>query len=141
MDRSSSRRRAVLALSLAVPLGFVIGRWLSRAHLGIAAEIAIDGFAPLATAAFAAVILRTADANKLWTAAVLLVLPVIGTHYARAQHPIVILAAEASWFFVLLCCARTKRTLGVWCIVACAACTTGIQLTSSAAKHEAAAAP
>jgi hypothetical protein len=106
-----------------------------RFALALALNLGIDFLGGLAGAGVAVVVLRWSEPRKLWLAAALLVLPLIGAHYSAAYHPLIVALAEVSWFLAVLCCARAKRTLGIWCIVACAACTTGIKLQSSALKH------
>jgi hypothetical protein len=82
----------------------------------------------------AVTLLRAVEADKLWIAAGLLPMPVLATHTARVYHPLIILCAELSWFVVVVACAREKRKLGIRCVVARAACTTGIQLESTSSE-------
>jgi hypothetical protein len=143
-DLKAQRKRAAAVLSLAIPLGFALGRFADdvirhalesgSTWLVLAIEMTLHGIGPIGTAGMAVTILRTVEAHKLWVAAGLLVLPVISTHSAWVYHPLIILCAELSWFLVVLACAREKRTFGIWCVAACAACTTGMQLESTAAK-------
>lgn len=139
------RSRAPVVVALAVLLGLALGvplfgaQQLAQQGRGgwsaMVVAVTAECFAPLATAGFAVTLLKTVEARKLWFAAVLLVFPLMATHSARAYHPLIIALAEAAWFMAVFACARAKRTLGIWSVVICAACTTGIQLASSTAKY------
>jgi len=137
------RALVLIALAAGLLLGMLsvrLGHFAvqsGRLWLAFALETSIDALAPMGAASMAVIVLRWAEPRKFWLAAAILVLPLIGMHHSLAYHPLVVAFAEASWFLVVLCCARSKRTLGLWCVAACAACTTGIQLESSALKHSA----
>jgi len=110
---------------------------LERPGLALALDLGIEATGHMAGAAMAVMVLRWAEPRRFWLAAAILALPLIGARHVQTGSPLLIALAEASWFLVILCCARAKRTLGIWCSIACVACTTGIQLQSSALKRAA----
>jgi hypothetical protein len=136
---------ALTVAVVAVTAGLLLGKLAVRYnHLAVdsgqfgaalALNLGVDLLGGMAAAGIAVTVLRLAQPRKFWLAAATLVLPLIGAHYSRAFHPLIVAFAEVSWFLVVLCCARAKRTLGIWCIVACAACTTGIKLQSTALEQ------
>jgi hypothetical protein len=131
----------LIAASLAViPLGLAVGFYSSgkgAAHsehawvYALLLDAVTAGLAPIAMTWTATVLVRMSPDRKLLQPAVLLVLPVMATHYARAYHPLLIFLAELSWFGVLVSFAKRRRTLSLWCIVACGASVTAIQLASA----------
>ena len=142
--RDSLTRRPLLALAVVLPIGLALGAISARLNefaqrtgnpwLKADFETLFQALSSMLLVFLAASLLRRAEAHKLWLAAALLVTPVMATHYEQPYRPLLVMFAEAAWFLVLLACAREKRTLGVWCIAVCAACTTGVQISSQAVK-------
>jgi hypothetical protein len=148
-ERPSSKRRPawlfpILVLA-ALAVGLLLGALslpLSRlavesgqSWLAVALDVAIDTIGPLATAVMAVAILRTAQPRKLWLSAAFLLPPLIGSHYSRAYHPLIMTVAEAAWLLLVLSCISVKRTFGICCGVVCATCTLGIHFHATALKH------
>ncbi|HKO48601.1 MAG TPA: hypothetical protein VJV79_12805 [Polyangiaceae bacterium] len=134
-------------LGLAIGIGFGLGALSYRIvqhalqsdsqALAVDIDVAVDCICQMLLTAFAVNVLRTVEARKVWLAAGLLTIPVVGAQHARDYHPLLVLLAESTWFLTLLACAREKRTWGALLIVICAACTTSIKVSSRMALYEA----
>ena len=144
-SRGTRLRIWLLAALLAlVPVGLLLGSTLGHLQraaqanqqlwLGLIIRTAASALPSLALTWAATVFVRMIPNRRLWQPAALLVLPVMATHYARVYHPLLIGLAEACWFLAALTCAKRKRTVALWCVVACGACVTGVQLTSALAN-------
>jgi hypothetical protein len=129
---------ACAALGLGLGLGVLwhdVAKGLNR-ELVAGLHFGLDWGCQMALAAFAVTILRTAEPRKVWIAAAVLSAPIVGAQHASAYHPLLILLAESTWFLTIVACARDKRTLGTWCILACAACTTSMKISSRMVDNE-----
>jgi hypothetical protein len=128
----------VVALAFAIAFGLSVG-WSSAPARALTTGLGgiVSGLAEPALFTISAFeIVRKAAPNRLWVAVLALSIPVAMTHFARAFHPAFVFLAELAWFGLLFSCAREKRTLALWCVVACGACVTGGKLAAARAEAE-----